>query len=155
PYYSAYIHFRRNSVTISFSPRSPSPIHAPLSFNIFCCGAVDWQVSSVTQICNQLSFVLSRIEQLSIDEQGWTLQDNIGDTQWLELFQPFTAVRTLVIFNNAFWSGLRGLSGGSAMQVLPALEELKLPLFHSFGYSNWPFVIAHQCSDRPVAVRTL
>jgi hypothetical protein len=156
PYYSASIYFWVNSVTITFLPRRPSSIHASLSFNIFC-GAVDWQVSSVTQICNQLSFVLSRIERLSIDEQGWTLQDNIDDTQWLELFQPFTAVRTLLILNNALspvWSGLRGLSGGSAMQVLPALEELKLPWFHSSGYSNWPFVIARQCSDPPLVVCT-
>ncbi|KAH9956566.1 hypothetical protein BGW80DRAFT_1387442 [Lactifluus volemus] len=146
PYYSAFIRFFNNSVTITFSPRSS--IDEVLKFEISCI-ELDWQVSSVAQICNQLSFVLSRIEQLSI---GWILQHDMDDTQWLELFQPFTSVRTLRVFSDTVLSGLRGFSGESAMQVLPALEELQLTEFHASQY-DWPFIVARLSSDHPVVVR--
>jgi hypothetical protein len=155
---NASIRFFVKSVKITFSPRRPSEssIDGFLSFNI-SCKFVDWQVSSVAQICNQLSFVLSSIEQLTIEE-GWILQLGMDDTQWLELFQPFTAVRTLRIFNNTHspvLSALRGLSGESATQVLPALEELQLSEYQASMFDNWPFIVARQRSDHSVAVRQL
>jgi hypothetical protein len=159
PYYRALIH-TVDSFGITFWPRRQSSIGKSLSFNI-SCKEVDLQASSFVQICNQLSFVLSSIEELTIDEEGWVFLFGMDDTQWLELFQPFTAVQTMRIFNNTphspILSALRGLSGGSATQVLPALEELRLLRYQALAsqHDNWPFIVARQCSDHPVVVRKL
>jgi hypothetical protein len=158
PYYSAIIDSSVGSVGVTFSPRRRRPfIGESLSFDILCY-RVDRQVSSVAQICNQLSFVLSSIDQLSISEQGWDSLVGMGNTQWLELFQPFTAVRTLRIFNtipSPILSGLQWFSGGSATQVLPALEELQLSRYRASYLKNLPFVVARQRSDHPLVVRKL
>ncbi|KAH9956822.1 hypothetical protein BGW80DRAFT_1386065 [Lactifluus volemus] len=157
PYYSAFIH-SAGSPGVTFSSRRRPFIGESLSFDILLCDRVDWQVSSVAQICNQLSFVLSSIDQLSISEQGWDSLVGMGNTQWLELFQPFTAVRTLRIFNtipSPILSGLQWFSGGSATQVLPALEELQLSRYRASYLKNLPFVVARQRSDHPLVVRKL
>jgi hypothetical protein len=128
--------------------------HSFLTFQISCRG-VDWQISSVVQICNQLSFVLSPIEKLDIDAFESILPVNMDDTQWLELFQSFTAVRTLRISDNMqslVVSALRGLSGESATQMLPALEKLHIPGYQACKHDDWPFIIARQHSDHPVVV---
>ncbi|KAH9971467.1 hypothetical protein BGW80DRAFT_442004 [Lactifluus volemus] len=156
PFYSAFIYSFVSSAGVAFSPRRRPPIGESefLAFDI-SCEHVDWQVSSVAQICNQLSFVLSSIDHLSISEQGWRLLVGMDDTQWLELFQPFTAVRTLRIFNKIPSPVLEGLSGGSAMQVLPALEELQLSAYRPSYHDKLPFVVARQRSDHPLVVRQL
>jgi hypothetical protein len=118
---------------------------------------IDWQVSSVAQICNQVSFILSSIEELDIDDRGSIWQVDMDDIQWLELFQPFTAVRTLRTgisdnIQSLVVSALRGLSGESAMQVLSALEELQLSGYEASQHDNWPFTIVRRHSDHPVVV---
>ncbi|KAH9971516.1 hypothetical protein BGW80DRAFT_1561523 [Lactifluus volemus] len=152
PYNSANIsiHGNNNNVRMFFSAT-----HKTLSFTI-CCRAVDWQVSSMAQICNQLSFILSSIDQLNIDNSGSIRQVDMDDTQWLELLQPFTAVQTLRILSHDIESlivpALRGLSGELATQVLPALEELQLSGYQPSQRYNWPFIIARQHSDHPVVL---
>jgi hypothetical protein len=144
PFYTARIKF--DSIYVAFSSRRRSSINEVLKFKIPCIG-LDWQVSSVAQICNQLSFVLSSIEELYIE--GFGINGSLGrvdmdETQWLELFQPFTAVQTLRISDNIqsrVLSALRGLSGELATQVLPALEELQLGGYYHAS-DNWPFIIA-------------
>jgi F-box-like len=140
-YDRASITIDANYVAMTFSSRPTRRFQASvrdvLIFKISCRG-VDWQISSLAQICNQLSelFIISSIEHLSIYEgfgtRGMvssTLQDVMDETQWLELFHPFTTVRTLNIsisqtMHSHVVSALRGLSGEFAMQVLPALEKL-------------------------------
>ncbi|KAH9971509.1 hypothetical protein BGW80DRAFT_1460466 [Lactifluus volemus] len=162
PYNSVNIVIYADHVGMTFWARSRSSIHDSLSFNIVC-RAVDWQVSSMAQICNQLSFILSSIDQLSIAYVGSIPQDvgsipqvDMDDTQWLELLQPFTAVQTLRILSRHIESlivpALRGLSGELATQVLPALEELQLSGYQASERYNWPFVIARQHSDHPVVL---
>jgi F-box-like len=155
PYDSAVIRIHDNYIQVIFRGRSQSFIHKTLSVTTFC-RAVDWQVSSVAQICNQLSFILSSIDQLSIDNEGSIQQVDMDDTQWLELLQPFTAVQTLRILSDDIESlvvpALRGLSGELATQVLPALEELQLSWYPPSRRYNWPFLIARQHSDHPVVV---
>ncbi|KAH9974453.1 hypothetical protein BGW80DRAFT_1458504 [Lactifluus volemus] len=123
---------------------------------------IDWQVSSVAQICNQLSepFIVSSIKKLYIFECSGmspsTLEDEMDETQWLELFRPFTAVRTLCIshkIQSHVMSALRGLSGELAMQVLPAFEKLYLLGFHPDLERGdmGPFMTARQGSAHPVA----
>ena len=120
----------------------------------------------MVQICNQLSesFIMSSIEHLYIIQEGdsamfpLTLEDVMDETQWVELFHPFTAVRTLYIshtIQSHVMSALQELRGESAMEVLPALDNLYLEEYWASGSEQHdiePFIIVHQCSDHPVSV---
>ncbi|KAH9974444.1 hypothetical protein BGW80DRAFT_181640 [Lactifluus volemus] len=158
-YDTAEIHFYTDCIVVVFSSMTFNDF---LTFQI-SCRDVDWQVSSMAQLCNQLSgsFIISSIETLYIQEiQGMTLEDVMDGTPWLELFHPFTAVRTLYIshtMQSHVVSALRGLSGELAMQVLPALETLRVPGYQGSGserHDMWPFIIARQRSNHPVVVQT-
>jgi hypothetical protein len=128
------------------------------------CGGVDWQVSSMAQICGQCSFLLSGIKQLDIrghmDLLESTLQVDMDNTQWLELFHPFSAVQTLSIspeFRSFIVSALQGLSGESISGVLPALDNFHLERYQvspsvSERQDIEPFVTARQRSGQPVSV---
>ncbi|KAH9971578.1 hypothetical protein BGW80DRAFT_1321209 [Lactifluus volemus] len=115
----------------------------------------------MAQICNQLSesFIMSSIETLYIDDvlnrSSSTLQDVMNERQWLELFNPFTAVQTLYISQKIhphIVSALRGLSGETATEVLPALENLYLQVHRRFGSGVKSFIIARQSSGHPVSL---
>jgi hypothetical protein len=132
-----------------------------LGFKI-SCREVDWQVSSVAQIANQLSeSFMSSIDYLFIEDttSGTTFEDSMDETQWLELFHPFIAVRTLRLHSGKARMGshvvsaLRGLSVESATQVLPALDNLNLEGNQESGPEQQdiePFIAARQGSDHPV-----
>jgi hypothetical protein len=125
---------------------------------------VDWQVSSLAQMCNQLSesFIMSCIETLYIDKilcaLPLTLQDEMDERQWLELFHPFTTVRTLYLsqmIHPHIMSALRGLNGETATEVLPALDNLYLQEhwgIESVQQDIEPFIIARQRSGHPVSI---
>jgi F-box-like len=69
PYYKAFINIYANYVRMTFSSRTRSSINEILTFEISCGGVLDSQVSSMAQICSRLSFILSSIEELSIDDR--------------------------------------------------------------------------------------
>ena len=98
------------------------------------CSQSDWQLSSVVQFFSSsfLPALDQALEELHIYEDRsyrprW--QDDIGSSQWLELFQPFTAVTTLYItreFVPRIALTLQELVGGRMREVLPALQYLLL-----------------------------
>jgi hypothetical protein len=120
----------------------------------------------MVQICNQLSesFIMSSIEHLYIIQEGdsamfsSTLEDVMDETQWVELFHLFTAVQTLYISHmilSHVMSALQELSGESATEVLPVLDNLYLEEYRASGSEQHdiePFIIAHQHSDHPASV---
>ena len=125
------------------------------------CSAVDWQLSSIAQICNQLSFLSSIVERLDIQvpyNLVSKLQVDMEDTQWLELFRLFTAVRTLRIdrrLQSLIVPALQELSGERATEVFPALASLYLGKYPPSGSDQQAiesFVAARQHSDHPVSV---
>jgi hypothetical protein len=156
----ADIYINDDHVVMCFSPTRILPFHH-LGFQI-SCREVDWQVSSVAQIANQLSeSFISRIDRLVIQDQtsGTTFEDFMDETQWLELFHPFIAVRALGIVSETtrMWShvvsALRGLSVESATQVLPVLDSLYLQDNQESGLEKQvieSFIVARQGSDHPV-----
>ncbi|KAH9972601.1 hypothetical protein BGW80DRAFT_1313721 [Lactifluus volemus] len=95
--------------------------------------SVGWQVSSLTQICSQCPSLLSGVTEIEIlsdplffsDEDDFEVLND--PTEWLELFRPFTAVRTLWLSgepqSDAVLS-LQELRMESVMKVLPALRYL-------------------------------
>ncbi|KAH9960054.1 hypothetical protein BGW80DRAFT_83089 [Lactifluus volemus] len=130
------------------------PINPEANLHIFIsCDGLDWQVSGLTQICEQFSTLLSNMEECSV---GWTqkrtrpLEDEMDHTQWLDLFRPFTCVQDLKILSGLdtlIAPALSELTGGRVMEVLPVLRTL------SVTESNIllePFITARQLSNHPV-----
>jgi hypothetical protein len=132
-----------------------------LTFRISCKQS-DWQLSSVAQVCGS-SFpqaLIPAVEHLYIQGNFWSpdWQDDIETSQWLELFQPFTAVKDLYIsleFAPSIAPALKELVGERVTEVLPALQTLFLkeplpsgPVQEAIGQ----FVAARQLAGHPLAV---
>ena len=150
-------------INIKFHPPERTPadlLSSYLQLGTYC-RAVDWQVSSMAQICNQISLLPSIVEQLDIQVPDYLKsisQVDMEDTQWLELFRPFTAVRTLRIHHklqSLIVPALQELSGERATEVFPVLDNLYLEEYPPSGSDQQAiesFVAARQHSDHPVAV---
>jgi hypothetical protein len=128
------------------------------------CRKSDWQLSSLAQVCSS-SFpqaLIPMVEHLYIQCGDWDVfcNDDIENSQWLELLHPFTAVRHLYIswkFTPSIVPALQELSGERVTEVLPALQSLFLEsdpsedwrlVEESFGQ----FVSARQLAGHPIAV---
>ena len=96
------------------------------------CRELDWQVSSMEQVCTSCLPPLSTLEDLYIYEHPLSppvWQDNIEDTLWLELLRPFTAVKNLYLsekFASRIIPALQELTVGRATEVLPTLQNIFL-----------------------------
>ena len=76
------------------------------------CKDPDWQLSSISQICNFCWPPLSVVADLYIDHPRDWENDAIENTAWLELLRPFTAVKNLY------------LTEGCAPGIAAALQEV-------------------------------
>ena len=160
--YEAYISCDTDTVLFSLYPRNKTEDEGvELSIS---CEPLDWQISSLAQVCSTSFPPLLTLERLDIDIKTdpksllkW--QDDMEDTQWLDLLHPFTSVKDLALSERSVpfvAPALQELSGERVREVLPALENLFL---------EWPlqsgpvkrairkFITARQLSGWPVAVR--
>jgi hypothetical protein len=95
------------------------------------CRELDWQVSSMEQICASCLPPLPTLD-LHIHgnphyQQHW--QGNVENAQWLQLLQPFTSVKKLYLSEEIagrIVPALQELVGGRATEVLPILENIFL-----------------------------
>ena len=119
------------------------------------CAEFNWQVSSLEQICTSSIPPLSTLEDLYIYENeshpDW--QDNVENSEWLELLHPFSAVKDLYIsrlFTPLIGSALQELIGGRMTEVLPTLRNIFLEGLEPsepVQESVWQFVAARQVSQ--------
>ncbi|KAI0291548.1 hypothetical protein BC826DRAFT_1176410 [Russula brevipes] len=99
------------------------------------CQPSDWQLSSLTQVCDSPFLSLLNPERLDICENPfspphWQELEHVEHTQWLELLHPFTTVKSLYLsseFTPRVVPALQELSGDGIMDVLPALRTISLP----------------------------
>src|SRR6266576_371246 len=141
----------------------------PRTFSIYdltltiLCSQLDWQLSSMAQICTSLfpRSLIHMVERLSIHGRGYSKlewQDDIEDSQWLGLLHPFTGVKDLYLskrFAPFIARSLQELVGGRTTEVLPALQSLFLEELHPpapFEEAIGKFVVARQLSNHPVAI---
>jgi hypothetical protein len=121
--------FKGSAARVGLSSLTPGP--GKLHVNISCRG-LDWQVSSVEQVCTSCLPPLFTIEELYITEDiSWRAhrQDNIENALWLELLHPFSAVKNLHLSEELalhIGPALQELVGGGATEVLPALQNIFL-----------------------------
>jgi hypothetical protein len=93
------------------------------------CKELDWQVSSMEQVCTSCLPPLSTLEDLYIVGQQSDRQDNIEDALWLELLHSFTTVKNLYLsagFAPHIVHALQELVGGRETEALPTLQSIFL-----------------------------
>jgi hypothetical protein len=126
------------------------------------CSQSDWQLSSLAQVSSSsfLRDLIPKVEYLYFENE-WVLhrwQDDIEDSQWLELLHPFITVKDLYIseeFVPRIVPALRELTGDRVTEVLPALQTLFLDDPHPSGLVQEAieqFVAARQLAGHPIAV---
>jgi hypothetical protein len=163
--YQAYITCHDNTVRFSLYLRNRADekeagVTIMLSIS---CEPLDWQISSLAQVCSTSFPPLLTLERLNIDIKKYRdslleWQDEMEDTQWLELLHPFTSVKDLDLSEASVpfvAPALQGLSGETAVEVLPALQNLFLtgpqpsgPVIEAIR----KFIGARQLSGCPVTV---
>jgi hypothetical protein len=92
-----HVIFEGNATRVNLSSLKPG--RGELHVNI-PCRELDWQVSSLEQVCTSSLPPLSTLEDLYIYQSPYShphWQDNIEDTLRLELLRPFTAVKNLYL----------------------------------------------------------
>ena len=125
----AHVLFENNAATIDFLSRASD--YGDLRVRILC-EKTDWQVSSLEQVCTWCLPPLSSLEDLYISESPYWRphgQDNIENSLWLELLQPFTTVKNLYLskeFALRIVSSLQELVGDRTTEVLPTLQNVFL-----------------------------
>jgi hypothetical protein len=128
------------------------------------CGKSDWQLSSLAQACRS-SFpqaLISTVEHLYINEFPSITRydcniDDVESSQWLELLQPFTAVKHLYVSPKptpGIATALQGLVAETVTEVLPALQTFNLESLpsKSFREAIEKFATARQLFSHPITV---
>ena len=153
----ARVVFSDLDVSVSLSQTFDGTIELAVS-----CRQSDWQLSSLAQVCSFsfLHTLVPTVERLYI-QAGFSLlrwQDDIEDTQWLELFDPFTAVKDLYLsweFAPRIAPILQGLTGERVTEVLPSLQSLFLQgqqPSEQVQEAVGQFVAARLLSNHPISV---
>ncbi|KAH9970665.1 hypothetical protein BJV74DRAFT_866658, partial [Russula compacta] len=125
--------------------------------------ASDWQLSFLTRACSSLSPTLSTFETLSVRESQHLLprqggEDDIENSQWVEIFNPFTSVKNLYLSKKLaprVVPALQQLADERVTHVLPVLQKVCLeghqpsgPVHEGIGQ----LVAARQLFNHPVTV---
>ena len=125
------------------------------------CWELDWQVSSLEQVCTSSLPPLSALEDLYIHKAPksrtyW--QGNIENALWLELLHPFIAAKNVYLdveFASRIVPALGELVGGRATEALPHLQNIFLEKLESLGPVQegiLQFVAARQVTSHPIAI---
>jgi hypothetical protein len=161
PPVEAHIVFSDSHVEVISSQTFPRKFALGIS-----CRHSDWQLSSLARACSS-SFPqasIPTVEHLHICEAGlrydrrprW--QDDIEDSQWLEVLHPFTALKHLHVsreFLPSIAPAFQELAAERVTEVLPALQSLFLEELHPPGpvqEAIEKFVAARQLAGHPIAV---
>ena len=133
---------------------SPTPLHLR-----FKCDRLDWRVSSMAQLCNELFPLLSEVELIEVNgDPDLQVESEVESMQWLELFHPFTAVQGLYVSKKLGPLIAQALVTGEMVTggVLPSLQSLSLGGLEPSGSIQevlMSFSAARQVSGRPVIVK--
>ena len=153
----ARVIFYDSRVTVSLPGRFTHAVRLGIS-----CRQSDWQLSAVAQVCSSSFFqaFIHTVEHLYILEGTskpcW--QDDIENSQWLELLHPFTGVKKLFLshkFETRIAPALQELVGERVDEVLPALQSIFWEEFHPSGVvpeGIGQFATVRHLSGHPIVV---
>ena len=144
--------FDSDTVRVDFTPETNVEDESRCSLETSCI-PFDWKLSFLTQIISQLSPLLSSVHKLTILAasivKAPTGEEAADSIQWLELFQPFTHVTKVTVWERKVIPGIvQALVMEDAAGVLPELTTLSLS-----GYHHTPSVA--KAAEQFVATRRL
>ena len=123
---------------------------------------LDWQLSSLVQVCSSLFLqtFISAVERLDILENANPYSELrylncIKASQWLDFLRPFTAVKDLYVARKIaphIASALQKLVGEKATEVLPALQTLVVKEPEAIREIIGPFIVARELASHPVSI---
>ena len=131
-----------------------------LRLEIFCFEPKE-QFPCLARFCRSPPLTLQRSEYLCIGEGQFSQQRQrkyTENTQWLELLQPFVAVKNLYLakdFTLHIAYTLQGLVGVRVMEVLPALANVFIDEFELSVLVHKvlkEFVVARQLAGHPIII---
>ena len=143
---------------ISFRPQ----VHGPTALEVsILCEGLDWQLSSLEQVCTSCLPFLPTLGDLYINEDAksepdW--KDNIGNRPWLELLRPFTAMKNLYLSEKIalrIGPALQEHVEGRTTEVFPTLENVFLEGLGPSGHVQegiGHFVAAQQVVGHRIAI---
>ncbi|KAH9167135.1 hypothetical protein EDB89DRAFT_141467 [Lactarius sanguifluus] len=144
-----------HTISICFS-RSGASTQLKLQIS---CKPLDWQLSSMTQICNHFSPFLFRVESLGIYTTGRsTGEDGIDGEQWAGLICAFGDTKDFSVAGELAADILRSLqpADGEHANMLPSLYTLGLQELVQMHGPLWDaaqsFIAPRQLSDHPVTL---
>ena len=155
---NAHIALSKRIARVSFRPLIHG--HVELEVLIFC-EALDWQLSSLEQVCTSCLPFLPTLGDLYINEgrssePDW--KDDIGTGPWLELLRPFTATKNLYLSEKIalrIGPALQEFVESRATEFLPALQNIFVEGLKSSGLvqeSIGHFVAARQVVGQRIAI---
>jgi hypothetical protein len=144
-----------SSGTISIAFTQPGTV-TKLELKI-SCELLDWQLSSICQICDNFSLLLFCVEDLGIDATGSSgVPDDMDAEQWVRLILAFRSAKNFRVAGERATDILGALCSADEETVLPALRSLRVqermsmfnfePLRNSVG----SFVTQRRLSGHPV-----
>ena len=148
-----------HAISITFpSPSNDSPL-APLRLQI-SCEQLDWQLSSMSQICYHFSPFLFRVEDLRISStEPPNGEDGMPREQWPELIRAFGSAkifRVVGVHATDIFCALRPADGVHTTDttVLPFLRNLHveepMPIGGSLRDAVHLYITSRLFSDRPI-----
>jgi len=160
----AQVDFEEHITNVEFSSRTETFKETSLTLTI-SCRELDWQLSSLSQVCNSILLALSTMDMeypdldLYIDcIHPLLIEDDMENTQWLEFLHPFTNVEDLhlsLILPTCLAPALQELAGERVTEILPMLQNIFLD--GVYGQQQVPkaiseFAAVRQLSGCPVDI---
>ena len=149
--------FSNRNVDVKVYPHEEADTYALLII-VYCCH-LDWQVSSVAQIFNALSPVLSAVEHLTFEHefhsQSSEEHNEVDPTEWRKILRSFRNVKTLRTTTGLVEELSRCLQLDDEelpLELLPELQELTYSGSGDTSYAFTPFIDARQNAGRPLTV---
>ena len=157
PFNQANIEFSGQTISVGLGSQNQFELEIK-------CERPDWQLSSMAQVFSSQLPLLSHVENLELRESPWERTEwkddlDMDSSLWLELFHLFIAVQSLYVTEMLVppvTAALKELTGGTAMEVLPALRNLFLEGLQPAGSMQEDmksFVAGRQASGHPVVIQ--
>jgi hypothetical protein len=153
PLIQADIETSANAIVASFTNSSTSTC---VRLQIWC-KQLDWQLSCMAQLCDQISPFLFHVNDLGIKttrSSGWR---DVVKEQWLGLFHAFRNANSFRLVGKLATQILYALGlGGGSTSVLPSLTHLRVQKPIEMHGPSWDaiqsFTTSRSISGRPVQV---
>jgi hypothetical protein len=142
-----------DSISISFPNSSTSTL---LRLQI-SCKQLDWQLSSLAQVCDQFSSLLSRVQNIVVNTtRSSCRQGDVDGEQWLELIRLFGGARDFRVVGELTTDVLCafGAAGGGHSTLLSSLRRLHIATPTATNERCWDalhsFIAWRSLSDSPI-----